>query len=87
MPDSARRHSGRFPETAGPNEVLYRATADGNVTNYRVYKEDGLPAKRVGVTGRPHGGRPQKIAQGHWQRYLTSRGDDESRQCRRFVHQ
>ncbi|UOE27516.1 RHS repeat-associated core domain-containing protein [Agromyces soli] len=48
--------SGRFPRSAGPGETLVRRGADGRVTNYQVYGADGLPIKRVDVTGRSHGG-------------------------------
>ncbi|CAO5187668.1 hypothetical protein FAIPA1_680002 [Frankia sp. AiPs1] len=58
LPDSARQHSGRFPERAGANDILYRASDDGTVTNYQVYDEDGLPVKRVDLQGRPHAGIP-----------------------------
>ncbi len=48
--------SGRFPRGAGAGEILVRRGADGKVTNYQVYGSDGLPLKRIDVTGRPHGG-------------------------------
>jgi hypothetical protein len=53
---SARQVAGRFPRTAGPNEVLVRRGADGAPTNYEVYGDDGLPLKRVDLTGRSHEG-------------------------------
>ncbi|MCP4545391.1 MAG: hypothetical protein GY835_02855 [bacterium] len=49
---------GRFPETAGANEVLLRRGADGAVTHYQVYDANGLPVLRVDLIGRPHGGIP-----------------------------
>jgi hypothetical protein len=52
----ARFVSGKFPREAGPNEVLARKGPSGNITNYQVYGEDGLPVKRVDVVGKPHGG-------------------------------
>ncbi|MFI2364241.1 polymorphic toxin type 24 domain-containing protein [Promicromonospora sp. NPDC019610] len=48
--------SGRFPRSAGAGEILARRGADGKVTNYQVYGSDGLPLKRVDVTGKPHAG-------------------------------
>lgn len=58
IPDDAKRHRGKFPPTAGPNEVLYRANDDGQVTHYQKYDENGLPIKRVDVEGKSHGGVP-----------------------------
>lgn len=47
--------SGSFPRTASPNATLYRADpVSGLVTNYEVYDIDGLPVKRVDLTGRAH---------------------------------
>ncbi|GAA2412863.1 hypothetical protein GCM10010420_47860 [Streptomyces glaucosporus] len=46
---TATPHSGRFPKTAGPDEVLVRRKDDGTVTAYAVYDSDGLPVKRVDV--------------------------------------
>ena len=43
-------------QRGGPNEVLARKGPSGNITNYQVYGEDGLPVKRVDVVGKPHGG-------------------------------
>ncbi|PRY15250.1 polymorphic toxin type 24 domain-containing protein [Kineococcus rhizosphaerae] len=47
---------GNFPQSAGPGQVLVRRDAAGRVTHYQVYDGDGLPIKRVDVTGRSHGG-------------------------------
>lgn len=52
----ARRVSGNFPRSAKPNEVLVRRDAQGRVTHYQVYADDGLPLKRVDLVGRAHGG-------------------------------
>ena len=49
---------GDFPRTAEANETLVRRDGEGQVTNYQVYGPDGLPVKRVDVTGRAHGGIP-----------------------------
>lgn len=53
-----RRNKNSFPETAGPNEVLYRSDPQGKVTYYQVYDKDGLPVKRVDIDPRskPHNG-------------------------------
>jgi RHS repeat-associated protein len=52
----ARQVSGRFPRTAGPGETLVRRDPTTGVpTNYQVYGRDGLPIKRVDLTGRAHG--------------------------------
>jgi len=48
--------SGRFPRTAGADDILVRRGSNGGVTNFQVYGPDGLPLKRVDVTGRSHGG-------------------------------
>ncbi|MBD1935649.1 MULTISPECIES: polymorphic toxin type 24 domain-containing protein [Cyanophyceae] len=56
--DNGRQVRGNFPQTARPNEVLYREGSDGRVTHYQTYDQDGLPIKRVDLTGRPHGGVP-----------------------------
>ncbi|MEU7560939.1 DUF6531 domain-containing protein [Streptomyces eurythermus] len=57
---SATPHSGRFPNSAKPNEVLVRRKHDGSVTAYAVYDDQGLPIKRVDVDpdSKPHGGVP-----------------------------
>ncbi|MEE3849186.1 RHS repeat-associated core domain-containing protein [Gordonia sp. LSe1-13] len=55
--EDARRVSGRFPESAEPNEILFRANGS-QVTSYQVYDTEGLPVQRVDVTGRTHGGVP-----------------------------
>ncbi|KAB7850213.1 DUF6531 domain-containing protein [Streptomyces mobaraensis] len=56
----ATPHSGRFPKSAQPNEILVRRKDDGTVTAYAVYGPDGLPVKRVDVdpNSKPHGGVP-----------------------------
>lgn len=46
---TATKHSGRFPKTAGPDEVLVRRKDDGSVTAYAVYDSDGAMLKRVDV--------------------------------------
>lgn len=56
--DGGRQVSGRFPNEAGPGEILYRKTEDGQVTSYQVYNDAGEPVKRVDVTGKAHGGVP-----------------------------
>ncbi|QCX27360.1 RHS repeat-associated core domain-containing protein [Nocardioides jishulii] len=48
--------SGRFPRYAAPDDILVRRGSDGGVTHYQTYGPDGLPMKRVDVTGRAHGG-------------------------------
>ncbi|QJS10814.1 RHS repeat protein [Streptomyces argyrophyllae] len=57
---SATPHSGRFPNSAKPNEILVRRKQDGSVTAYAVYDDQGLPIKRVDVDpdSKPHGGVP-----------------------------
>ncbi|MEU2223331.1 DUF6531 domain-containing protein [Streptomyces sp. NPDC018347] len=57
---SATPHSGRFPNSAKPDEVLVRRKHDGSVTAYAVYDDQGLPIKRVDVDpdSKPHGGVP-----------------------------
>ena len=55
---SGRQVSGRFPKSANANEVLLRRGADGSVTHYQVYGRDGLPIRRVDVTGASHAGVP-----------------------------
>ena len=55
---SGRQVSGRFPRTANADEVLFRRGADGSVTHYQVYGQDGLPLQRVDVTGASHAGVP-----------------------------
>lgn len=57
--DGARQVRGSFPRTAGPNEVLIRRHPDtGAPTHYQHYDADGLPVRRVDLTGRAHGGVP-----------------------------
>ena len=53
--DGAKKVSGKFPRSAEPNQTLFRQDPSGRVTSYQVYGSDGLPSKRVDVTGRPHG--------------------------------
>ena len=55
---SGRQVSGRFPQVGGADDVLLRRGADGSITHYQVYGPDGLPIKRVDLTGRSHGGVP-----------------------------
>lgn len=57
---NATPHQGRFPKSAGPDEILVRRKQDGSVTAYAVYDKDGLPIKRVDVDpdSAPHGGVP-----------------------------
>lgn len=52
----SRPHRGRFPRTAGPNDILVTRGNDGKVNSYEVYDAGGLPVKRVDVRGRSHGG-------------------------------
>lgn len=54
--NEAKVWKGHFPRSASPNETLVRRGADGKITNYQTYDVDGLPVKRVDVTGRNHGG-------------------------------
>ena len=57
---NATPHSGRFPKSAGPEEILVRRKDDGTVTAYAVYDKQGQPIKRVDVdpNSKPHGGVP-----------------------------
>ncbi|WP_160159602.1 DUF6531 domain-containing protein [Streptomyces sp. 3213.3] len=57
---NATPHSGRFPQSAKPDEILVRRKDDGTVTAYAVYDDQGLPIKRVDVdpSSKPHGGVP-----------------------------
>ncbi|WP_269854293.1 DUF6531 domain-containing protein [Streptomyces sp. RPT161] len=57
---NARQVSGRFPKSAGPDEILVRRKEDGTVTAYAVYDDNGVPVKRVDVDpdSAPHGGIP-----------------------------
>jgi hypothetical protein len=54
--DNGRTVRGPFPREAGPGEVLVRRDSAGRPTNYEVYGPDGLPVKRVDLTGAAHGG-------------------------------
>jgi hypothetical protein len=53
---SSRTLRGRFPRAAHDGEILVRRGPDGRITNYQVYGSDGLPLKRVDLTGRSHAG-------------------------------
>jgi RHS repeat-associated protein len=58
-PPGAQQIHGPFPDTAGPGDTLYRRSPEtGGITNYQPYDEDGLPIKRVDVTGAAHAGIP-----------------------------
>ncbi|MFD9411015.1 polymorphic toxin-type HINT domain-containing protein [Streptomyces sp. NPDC059989] len=56
----ARQVSGRFPETAGPGETLFRQQQDGTVTAYARYDADGAIAQRADLlpTSKAHAGIP-----------------------------
>ncbi|WP_432070770.1 RHS repeat-associated core domain-containing protein, partial [Streptomyces sp. AA1529] len=56
----ATPHSGRFPKTANPDEILVRRKDDGTVTAYAVYDAEGKTLKRVDVDpdSKPHAGIP-----------------------------
>ncbi|RAJ69128.1 RHS repeat-associated protein [Streptomyces sp. Amel2xB2] len=56
----AAPHSGRFPRTANPDEILVRRKDDGSVTAYAVYDAEGQTLKRVDVdpNSAPHNGIP-----------------------------
>ncbi|SER77553.1 DUF6531 domain-containing protein [Streptomyces qinglanensis] len=56
----ATPHSGRFPKTANPDEILVRRKDDGTVTAYAVYDTEGKTLKRVDVDpdSKPHAGIP-----------------------------
>ena len=57
--NNARQVRGPFPRTANPGETLVRRDPNTNApTHYQTYDWDGLPVKRVDLTGRPHGGIP-----------------------------
>jgi hypothetical protein len=65
-----RRVSGRFPDRAGPNEILYRVDpVTGEVTYYQIYDANGLPVQRVDLVGATHGGIPTP----HVQMYTRGR--------------
>lgn len=53
-----RQIRGKFPSSAKPNEVLYRADGSGKITYYQTYDNAGLPVKRVDLVGASHGGIP-----------------------------
>ncbi|MEA2232114.1 MAG: hypothetical protein QOD83_1930, partial [Solirubrobacteraceae bacterium] len=56
---SARQVRGKFPDTAGPNEVLIRRHPEtGAPTHYQIYDGAGRPIRRVDLTGAAHGGVP-----------------------------
>lgn len=65
---NGRQVSGNSPNSASPNEVLFRAGPDGSVTYYQVYDDLGLPVMRVDLVGRPHGGIPTP----HLQEYVLN---------------
>jgi hypothetical protein len=49
--------SGRFPSSAEPGSILVRRDpVTGEPTSYQEYGPDGLPTKRVDLTGSSHGG-------------------------------
>lgn len=56
----ARQVSGRFPETAGPGEILFRQQQDGTVTAYARYDADGAILQRADLlpTSKAHAGIP-----------------------------
>lgn len=56
----ARQVSGRFPETAGPGETLFRQQQDGTVTAYARYDADGAILQRADLlpTSKAHAGIP-----------------------------
>jgi hypothetical protein len=73
---NGRQVRGRFPATAGPDEVLYRThPTTGKVTYYQVYGPDGLPLKRVDIspTSAVHGGVPPPHVV-DYQRHTNPRG-------------
>jgi len=54
---SATTVSGKFPPSAEPGGILVRRDPlTGEPTNYQEYGPDGLPTKRVDLTGSAHGG-------------------------------
>ena len=65
---NGRQVRGNFPNSASPNEVLYRAGPDGSVTYYQVYDDLGRPVMRVDLVGRAHGGIPTP----HVQEYVLN---------------
>lgn len=65
---NGRQVRGNFPNSASPNEVLYRAGSDGSVTYYQVYDDLGRPVMRVDLVGRAHGGIPTP----HVQEYVLN---------------
>lgn len=53
----AKQVSGRFPRSSSPGQILVRRDpTTGSPTHYQVFRPDGLPVKRVDLTGRSHGG-------------------------------
>lgn len=46
---------GGFPDTARPNQILYRANEKG-ITSYQVFSAKGNPTMRVDLQGASHGG-------------------------------
>ncbi|MGW4365211.1 polymorphic toxin type 24 domain-containing protein [Nocardia takedensis] len=43
-----------LPTKGPPNGYLVKKDADGNITHYSYYDEDGIATKRVDLTGKPH---------------------------------
>lgn len=69
--DGGRQVKGLFPERSNPNDVLYRRDpSTGKITHYEVYGADGLPIKRVDVTGQAHGGVPTPHVL-EWERHVN----------------
>jgi len=49
--------SGRLPTVLqARNSVMYRVDQAGQITNYQIWRDDGLPAYRVDLQGAAHGG-------------------------------
>ncbi len=65
---NGRQVRGNFPNSASPNEVLYRAGPDGSVTYYQVCDDLGRPVMRVDLVGQVHGGIPAP----HVQEYVLN---------------
>ena len=46
---------GNFPTTPQlPNTIMYKLDSAGNITNYQIWGNDGLPVYRVDLTGASH---------------------------------
>lgn len=52
--DNAQVWTKRLPTTGPPNGYLVKKDANGNITNYSYYDEDGIATMRVDLTGKPH---------------------------------